>query len=203
VWRHHWETTQDATCRERLVIYNKEDCQALKVLTDELSKIHHASDTLSEVDFAHQPKQHATEVGEQVHSQFAAILKFAHADYDKKKISFRPTKDVESEQPTHQTKPREYIGYHGLRNTQHKATKVVEVPQETFCPKHQSEPLLPTASMSKRRIIDLVLSRNGIRKIITEYVGVQGYCPKCSHQYAPSSLKAYGISQVSNSHFGV
>jgi hypothetical protein len=196
VWRHHWETTQDATYRERLVIYNKEDCQALKVLTDELSKIHHASDTLSEVDFAHQPKQHATEVGEQVHSQFAAILKFAHADYDKKKISFRPTKDVESEQPTHQTKPRESIGYHGLRNTQHKATKVVEVPQETFCPKHQSEPLFPTASMSKRRIIDLVLSRNGIRKTITEYVGVQGYCPKCSHQYAPSSLKAYGISQV-------
>jgi len=50
--------------------------------------------------------------------------------------------------------------------------------------------------MSKRRIIDLVLEKNGMRKTITEYVGVQGYCPKCSHQYAPSSLKAYGISQV-------
>src|SRR5262249_966554 len=62
VWRHHWDTTQDATCREILVTYNKEDCHALKVLTDELSKTQHASDTLSEVDFADQPKRHATEV---------------------------------------------------------------------------------------------------------------------------------------------
>jgi predicted RecB family nuclease len=77
VWRHHWEQTQDVTYREILVAYNREDCQALKVLTDALSKIQRASDTLSEVDFAHQPKRHATEVGEQVHSQFEAILKFA------------------------------------------------------------------------------------------------------------------------------
>ena len=50
--------------------------------------------------------------------------------------------------------------------------------------------------MSKRLIIDLVLAKNGIRKTITEYVGVQGYCTKCSHQYAPSALKEYGISQL-------
>src|SRR5712691_1301934 len=196
VWRHYWEATQEETHKDLLLNYNAEDCHALHVLTEALSKIQHASDTLSEVDFAHQPKQHATEVGVQVHRQFTAILKFAHADYDKKKISFRKRKDVESEQPRNKTKSRAHKGYHGPRHTKHKATKVVEVPQETFCPKHQSELLLPTASMSKRRIIDLVLARNGIRKTITEYVGVQGYCPKCSHQYAPSSLKEYGINQV-------
>ena len=43
-----------------------------------LFKIQHAADTLSEIDFADQPKQHATEVGKEVHSQFEAILKFAH-----------------------------------------------------------------------------------------------------------------------------
>src|SRR5437870_10913007 len=51
VWRHHWEETQDVTYRDILVTYNREDCHALKVLTEELSKIQHASDTLSEVDF--------------------------------------------------------------------------------------------------------------------------------------------------------
>ena len=34
-----------------------------------LFKIQHAADTLSEIDFADQPKQHATEVGKEVHSQ--------------------------------------------------------------------------------------------------------------------------------------
>src|SRR4029453_1513226 len=80
VWGHYWGATQGETDKALLLNYNAEDCQALHVLTEALSKIQHASDTLSEVDFAHQPKQHATEVGEQVHSQFAAILKFAHAD---------------------------------------------------------------------------------------------------------------------------
>ena len=196
VWRHYWEATQEETHKDLLLHYNAEDCHALHVLTEALSKIQHASDTLSEVDLAHQPKQHATEVGEQVHSQFAAILKFAHADYDKKKISFRPTKDAKSEHPKPQTTPRAHEGYHEPRHTKQKATKVVEVPQDTFCPKHKNELLLPTESMSKRLIIDLVLAKNGLRKTITEYVGVQGYCPKCSHQYTPSSLKAYGISQV-------
>jgi hypothetical protein len=35
-----------------LVIYNAEDCYALKVLIDELSKIALSADILSEVDFA-------------------------------------------------------------------------------------------------------------------------------------------------------
>jgi len=72
-----------------LETYNREDCQALKALTDTLFKIQQAADTLSEIDFADQPKQHATEVGKEVHSQFEAILKFAHFGYDKKKIRFR------------------------------------------------------------------------------------------------------------------
>ena len=66
VWRHHWDETQNAKYQELLVTYNEEDCQALKSLTDELSKIKHSADILSEVDFATQPKQHATEIGKQV-----------------------------------------------------------------------------------------------------------------------------------------
>src|SRR5882672_10514286 len=55
----------------------------------ELSKIALSADILSEVDFADKRKQPTTEVGEEIHSQFGTILKFAHFDYDKKKISFQ------------------------------------------------------------------------------------------------------------------
>jgi predicted RecB family nuclease len=195
VWRHHWEHTQNATCREVLVTYNREDCQALKVLMDELSKIQHASDTLSEVDFAHQPKNPATEAGKEVHRKFETILKFAHFDYDKKKISFSQTDAVKSKH-IQQIKHGSQKGDPWHRKTNRKDTKIIEVPQEKFCPKHKNESLLPTESISKRLIIDLVLAKNGMRKTITEYVGVRGYCAKCSHQYAPSALKEYGGSQV-------
>jgi len=47
-------------------------------LTDELSRIKESADTLSEVDFANQPKRQATAVAQEMHSQFEAMRKFAH-----------------------------------------------------------------------------------------------------------------------------
>src|SRR6266545_2572775 len=49
VWRHHWDETHDGHYKELLVTYNKEDCLALKLLTDELSKLRESANTLSEV----------------------------------------------------------------------------------------------------------------------------------------------------------
>ena len=86
VWRHQWETTQDTQYREVLATYNKEDCQVLKLLTDELSKIKHSADILSEVDFANQPKRHTTEIGKEIHYQFETILKFSHFHYDSRMV---------------------------------------------------------------------------------------------------------------------
>ena len=97
VWRHHWDETQNAKYQELLVTYNEEDCQALKLLSNELSRINYSGETLSEVDFANQPKQHSTEVGEQIHEQFETILQFAHANYDKKKINFRRDRENHKE----------------------------------------------------------------------------------------------------------
>src|SRR6266446_1353631 len=82
VWRHQWESTQDAQWRAVLEHYNREDCQALKLLVDELSRIQHSANTLSEISFAHQPKSPATEAGKEVYGQFETILQFAHFDYD-------------------------------------------------------------------------------------------------------------------------
>src|SRR4029450_46770 len=47
VWRHHWERTQDATYRDMLVTYNREDCQVLKLLVDELARMQHSRGVLS------------------------------------------------------------------------------------------------------------------------------------------------------------
>ena len=52
VWRHHWEETREETYKDLLLTYNAEDCQALQLLTDELSKIQGSADILSQVDFA-------------------------------------------------------------------------------------------------------------------------------------------------------
>ena len=194
VWRHYWDETSDRQYQGLLVTYNQEDCLALKVLVDELSTIKESAQTLSHVDFADQPKRLATQAGEQVHSQFETLLEFAHANYDKKKIRFRPN---EEDQKPAQEKQYHHVkkGYQGHRKVRPKATKVILVPAREVCP-HHDEPLRPSKRLSKRLIINLVVAKNGMRKTITEYVGIKGYCTKCCRCFAPPEIKKYGSNQL-------
>lgn len=57
VWRHQWDDTQNEKYKQLLITYNLEDCFALKLLTDKLSLIQQSANTLSEVEFASNPKK--------------------------------------------------------------------------------------------------------------------------------------------------
>jgi RNase H-like protein len=176
VWRAHWESTQDTQYREVLVTYNREDCQALQGLKGELAKIRHAADTLSEVDFAQQPKRYATKVGKEVHSQLEALLQFAHTNYDKRKISFRQgnVEAVRSDERKHRT----HISYSKIHAS--KADRVIHVPPRTVCPRHGTETLTPLAKTVERSIIDLEFTKRGVRKVILCYRGTKSRCRRVS-----------------------
>ena len=126
VWRYYWEQKRDDHYRQLLLVYNQEDCTALKLMVDELSEIGNSANTLSDIDFIYRPKRHTTKPGEQIHNQFETILKFAHANYDKRKISFRKDEE-ESAIVKEERKSGFKKGYHGQRKIRPKATKVVQV----------------------------------------------------------------------------
>ena len=170
-----------------LLSYNQEDCQALKLLTDELYRIRHSADTLSEIDFANQPKKQSTEVSKEIHRQFKVVLKFAYTDYDKTKITFRQDRSGESEL----SRKKKNCNVKKKRKIKTKATRVVKVPQREFCPSHPRNHLKPTEQVSRRQIVDLVLMKTGIKKIGIAYEGVKGYCSKCGRSYAPPALNNY------------
>jgi predicted RecB family nuclease len=131
VWRHHWDRTQEPRYRALLVEYNKEDCQVLHLPTCELTKIQHSADILSDVDFADKHRQHATEVGQEIHSQFEEMLKFAHVHYDKKKISFRQEKKTGQEKAKNAVSNRGGLNLRQkLLETKRKATKSIQLPPE-------------------------------------------------------------------------
>jgi len=198
VWRHQWEATREATSKDLLLTYNAEDCRALQLLTDELSKIQGAADILSQVEFANQPKRHTTEASAQLHNQLGVMLQFAHANYDRQKIRFHQhDKDAHEERQGKTTFRRgDKTGYQGQRKVRPRPTKVVQVPHATCCATCGYAPLRPTARVSKRLLIDLVLTRHGVKKAITEYAGIQGYCPKCGKYQIPAALRTYGVRQL-------
>ncbi len=192
IWRHYWEETHQIEYKQMLLTYNEEDCRALKLLTDELSKIKDRPDSVSCFAFArhtqrHVPKTGLSENDNQLHHHLNTILKFSYSDYDKKKICFRPTEIVEK-------KDEKDKKYEGHRKVKPKATKIVQVSQDMYCPEHDNELLRPTKHLSKRLIVDLVLTKKGINKTIIEYVGSQGYCSKCRKRYAPIDIRKFGVN---------
>ena len=194
VWRHHWDKTRDNSFRETLITYNQEDCLALRLLKDRLSRIQESADTMTEVDFTDSPKRLSTKSGEYIHNQLETVLKFAQSSYDKKKIKFRTVKDEKTDSKE-EKKRFTKKGYQGQRKIRLKAQKTIQVPPATICSKH-NRLLCPTDKASKRLIIDLVPSKKGIKKTITEYVGFQGYCTKCHRYFIPPELIKYGKHQL-------
>jgi hypothetical protein len=187
-----------------LLIYNEEDCRALKLLVDELLKIQYSADTLSGVDFADHHKRRTTEVSARVSSQFKEILKSAHSDYDGNKIHFRQ-KDTYPDFNRSATETGK-IGAKGLHDKlasiRQKARRIVQVSQEIVCYKCGYEPLTQTEVLSKRFIVDLVPTKSGIKKTITEYDGFKSFCPNCKRTFAPLGIRKFSCNQLYGRGFG-
>ena len=131
VWRHRWEETGESQYQETLVTYNREDCEALWLLSEELSKIIASADAHMNIDFADQPKQHATELGHQIHKEFQSIIGYAHADYDKKRVSIRPQQSTTETEGKKKGRTKGHQAYQ--RIVPSKADTVIQVaPQENL-----------------------------------------------------------------------
>jgi len=204
VWRHRWEETREDQYKDLLLSYNEEDCRALQLLVEELFKIQQSADTLAEVDFADQYKQRSTDECEQLSSQFKEILKLAHFNYDTKRIHFRQ-EDHNKESTQDKTEIRRLAAkksHKKLINVRRKAKKLVQIPHGQVCPECGYKPLVPTKYISRRFIVDLVRTKNGIRKTITEHAGIKGYCRNCKKTSAPQEIRKYPRNRVYGHGFG-
>jgi hypothetical protein len=204
VWRYQWEETREYRYKAMLLTYNEEDCRALKLIADELYKIQHTANTMTEVDFADRFKQRTTEVSEKVSSEFKEILRFAHFNYDKNKIRFRHDAGnrVSKLDKIEIRKLGSKKFHEKVSNIRQNIKSIVQVPYTKICPNCGYEPLAPTTTISKRFIVDLVITEIGVQKTMTEYNGVQSYCPKCCRYYAPIELAKFSRNQVYGHGFG-
>ena len=60
VYRYRWEEHKNTKIQRILITYNREDCKALKVLTDFISSLQDIANTNDNIDFVDQPKQFYT-----------------------------------------------------------------------------------------------------------------------------------------------
>jgi predicted RecB family nuclease len=188
VWRRRWEETGAHDDKQRLLTYNEEDCRALLALANELTRLRDAASAEPTIDFAARPKRYATDTGEQIHSQFEAILRSAHAGYEGAKIRLGRSRQEPTDHQARGARP----GHQGFGRRLPKARRVVQVPLRGTCPRCGKSPLEPTDKLVERTIIDLVFVNNGCRKTVTKCVGEYGYCSACEQRYAPQEIHDIG-----------
>ena len=188
IWRNEWEEGQ-AKRKEDLALYNKEDCLALKILTDELTRIQLDVAISNDVDFIQNPKKIATEKSSKVHNQFQLILESAHCEYNRNKIKL----------DLHENKiiiiPNKGVNKKDIKWLPQKINrpnKSIYLEADKYCFKHTERELNKSKIISKKVIIDLVFRKNGVNKIIIEYLGIHGYCPICNNSYASLSFRQLG-----------
>jgi predicted RecB family nuclease len=189
VWRHRWEMSRCEGDKQSLLQYNREDCEAVRVLVDRLDQIRRDAASDPAVEFARRPKRIATEAGKAVHGQFERILKSAQEGSEGGRIRIRERVEEENAELRKAGGRKGHQTYH--RMVPSKANQVVRVKPRRRCPRGHSD-LLLNSSLAERTVTDLVFSRNGCRKTVTRYEGKKGFCQKCGRYYDPPAIARLG-----------
>lgn len=195
VWRYLWEENQHDRYKQMLIEYNEEDCRALQLLTEQLSRIKEAANSDKNIDFADQPKQNTTEIGSEIHRDLEQIQRSTYSEYTQKRIILR---QKEGEVGSEKKKIGGVKGHQGYcRIDPLNAGKVIRVPMRRKCPVHKGELLQKSEESVEKTNIDLHFTKSGCKKIVTKYIGSKGFCQICGKYYYP-----LGIQKLQGEFFG-
>jgi predicted RecB family nuclease len=185
VWRHRWEMTGDERFRQSLLQYNREDCEAIRLLVCRLDQIRRDAASDPMIEYASRPKRHSTETGKAVHGQFDQILKSAQIAFAGRGIRIRE-KGTQEEGASMKQERRK--GHPPFRRIVPKASRTVLVEPRLQCPRDDVDLVPKPTRPAENTVVDLVFTRSGCRKTVTKYVGIKSRCPKCKEHYNPASI---------------
>jgi len=185
VWRYRWEEKREAAYKHKLISYNAEDCEALRLLTDELARLRSHANSALNVDYVDQPKQNATSLGSDLHAALDHVLLYASVNYPKGRICFRPETDK-----TKRKGPGAPKGHQAYQRTVPVGRRtVIRVASKRTCTRHKGERLHNSGKDAEKVIVDLKFAKSGCRKMVIKYLGEERYCPRCRQSYEPPAIK--------------
>lgn len=185
VWRHAWEAGDEAA-KERLLTYNREDCAALELVTAAVRSFGADSPPAATagVSVAGIEAIKSSACRKYGNSKFAlaafaSITKCAYFDYQRNKVLCRTSPAVKASiARKKRTRPRTY-----------QVNQEVQCSVPTACP-HCGSTGLNLQSRYRRSVIDLKLSRSGIKRWVTRYNVVRQRCRACVKTFLPTDYLA-------------
>ena len=180
-WRHRWEMSTEPTLKQALIDYNRQDCEALSLLTEKLLALQPS--TLIECNPAQQGAVITSEMKREspysfktnqfVLPELEMINKAAYWDYQRERVyvkssktSFRPRRRVTPIRGT--STPNETV-YHTLRSA---------------CPKCLSAHVNKHGKQF-RTVVDLRFTGHGIKRWIIRHSSQRYRCLTCATTFYP------------------
>jgi len=185
VWREKWEGERDEALKSKLLQYNRDDCSALRVLTEFIASI-----TSREAD----PRPERSRPDEIVYTgelpstanrkhrfgkaefylpDLDFVNKCAYFDYQRDRVHLRVKKHIGVRKPRPTSK----------RPRRAKVNKYIEV-RSNRCPYCNSRRLSERRVLSTRTI-DMKFLSDGVKKWVTAYSSRQYRCDKCTNTFNP------------------
>jgi predicted RecB family nuclease len=191
VWRGDWDETRAGEAREKLIAYNRDDCDALALLVRSIRAIcgggpagtgtpavpvQQAAQIRPDQPYRFGPRTYAV-------PELGRVTRCAYFDYQRERIYARTSPAVRT---SLRAKRRQ-----GRRA--HRVTAEVVIPAPTQCPRCGGSDVAPSGSAA-RVVYDVKLCAGGVRRRVLRYRTRRYRCDRCGHCFTPAEYKAVSFS---------
>jgi predicted RecB family nuclease len=188
-WRRQWEVSQAPHLKEKLLIYNSEDCAAAQTVAEALSTLSRSLPVGATdfVDATALKREYPRRFGKIDFAlpEFQQINDAAQWDYQRERVYLRSSKPLRRRQETSTTKAVRRVDRHVRREEERPA-----------CCIHCGGTEIKRWGWLKRVIHDLKISRIGIRRWVVRHSLPRYVCCQCNATFHKFSLprRKYGAT---------
>jgi predicted RecB family nuclease len=190
-WRLHWESGKEDSLKEQLLLYNREDCAALKRVTEFLLSVGAGTPTdsgkgqpsVAQADEILRPGTFRLGKSKFFCPELEQINKCAYSDYQREKIYVRTSPAVRR----------------SLKRKLRQGKKKLKVNEEVMCPPPEKCPecggnrIYECRSKSSSKVVpDLKFTPSGVKRWMVRYTSLRYQCAACSASFNADKHRVVG-----------
>lgn len=181
IWRYLWESTHNDELKQKLIKYNFEDCKALVIIYDWLRNIMIQKEfNIEQADnIPYQSPYKWGKAGFKL-KDMEEINSYAYFEYQRTRVFFKTYPEIKK---PFNPKKESFKSHKSL-----KPNKIVQICLPSKCTLCSSESFYKHDNL-KKVVIDIKISRTGIKRFITQYESGRFRCKKCNNVFTPENFK--------------
>lgn len=188
-WRKQWSASKDITIKDRLLLYNREDCEALLKVHSWLVSIskNDNQENIQQVSTLKRYTPYKLQSNIEFGEDFQVITKASYFDYQRSKIYWRDERSAVKKKKHEKIKQKGVLTWHPKQ-----INEVVIVPSLKSCPHCGHKKLYHSRVDSRRTKVlqtDLKFTAAGIHTHVTEYQSGRCKCAQCGKKTSDQSLR--------------